>query len=226
MDDTNTNLRDFIIFHVIFAIITALLLLIPLYALGWRILTAVAVYNVGLPLTAVRREHRDWLAIWTFVLPVSILQIFPDWFLSAELGILNFPDTGSPFIGSVPVFMGGMWAIPLFAIIYGALRAGEKWGRHAGIAAAALLSLVLFAGSEATLWAVPIWEAREVQQVAHIALYLLIPETLLGISALMAFRLTRQQTWWVKLTGAFAVMIIYLGNTALFFFIVERLILA
>ncbi|MHA2206541.1 MAG: hypothetical protein ACXABL_08210 [Candidatus Thorarchaeota archaeon] len=95
--------RDLVVAHIIFAIIAVIALLIPNSPIGARVLIAVIAYNVIIPVTAVRRGHKRWLEIWSFVLPISILQIFPDWYLTLQLDVLSFPVDGFPMIGEVPI---------------------------------------------------------------------------------------------------------------------------
>jgi hypothetical protein len=45
-----------------------------------------------------------------------MLQIWPDWFLSAQLEILVFPEDGLFKIGTVSGYMLFLWAIPFFII--------------------------------------------------------------------------------------------------------------
>jgi hypothetical protein len=84
-----------------------------------------------------------------------------------------------------------------------------------------LLSLVIFTLAEATLWAVPVWHAREVALLGHVAVYLLVPETLLGVSAWLAWRKTRDAGPAAQILAAAVVMVLYLGNCALWWFLLE-----
>lgn len=215
--------RDVIGFHLAFAGLAALTLALPLGAsTGWRVLALAVVYNLGLPALAVGRGHREAFALWGFLVPLSALQVFPDWFLADVLKILVFPDTGAPRLGAVPVFMAGLWTPALFPVLYAAGRAAVR-GWVGGALMAAGAGLALFAGAEAVLWAVPIWEAQNVHQTAHVAWYVLAPEVLLSVAAWGAFAATRTRGWPARLAAAFAVMVFYLGALGFFYFVVERL---
>jgi hypothetical protein len=50
-----------------------------------------------------------------------------------------------------------------------------------------VLSALIFLGSEATLRSIPIWQAQNVQQNAHIGVYLIVPEIFLGIFVYLAY---------------------------------------
>jgi hypothetical protein len=152
---------------------------------------------------------------------LSILQIFPDWFLSSQLDVLVFPNTGGPFIGTVPLFMAGMWTIPLLLIVYIGRRVPPPYANWAVIA----VSAILFLGSEATLWVLPVWYAQHVTQIFHVAIYLIAPEILLGLYTFYAAEWVREKSLGYRLGAAFTVMITYLGNVSLFYLIIEKVVL-
>ncbi len=212
--------------HLAFGAICLLTLLAPVgLSTGTKITLLVLGYNIALPLLARRLGHGLWFSLWRFLLPLSLLQILPDWFLSAQLGILNFPDTGALFIGTVPAFMGGMWVIPLFLIVFIASQVEDvSKNQNSARWAAALVSLAVFVGAEATLWAIPIWHAQNVTQIAGGALYLLIPEALLGLHAFLAYKTFGQAGWGLRLAAAFTVMSLYFGGITLFYFLVEKIL--
>lgn len=217
--------RDGILFHGVFAAVCALVLLLPSgMPVGRRLLGLVLAYNVALPLVAWCRGHRLWLDVWLFLAPLSALQIFPDWFLAAELDAILFPGTGAPMVGPIPLFMAGMWVIPLFLIVGVGVRVEHRRGMVAAQAAVALLSGVLFVGSEATLWRVPVWWAQGVTTVGRVAVYLIVPEVLLGLSAFWAYRWGRDRATWQRLGAAFVVMLLYTGGLSFFYLLVEGIL--
>ena len=201
------------LFHLAFAVLCVVVLLAARDQPGPALLALTLGYNIGLPWVCSIIDDRDGLALWRFLLPLSVFMVLPDAFLAAHLGVLVFPDTGSPYLGPVPLFMAGLWVIPLFLIV----RAGDR----GGAAAAALAALIIFTAAEATLWAVPVWYAREVAQIGHVAVYLVVPETVLGVSTWLAWRATRNSAPAAQALSAAAVMVFYLGNCALFWFLLE-----
>ena len=227
MSNLERSERDAILLHVVFGIVVLLVLVISLgIPVGQRLCGLVVFYNVALPALAWRRGHAEWLRLWAFLAPLSALQVFPDWFLADQLDVLVFPDTGSPLIGVVPIYLAGLWTIPLFIIVLLGRRVAVRGRRDIVPALVAAASLLLFAGSEATLWRIPIWRAQGVTMVAHVALYLLVPEAVLGLAAFVAYESTLGRSVWHRLSAAFTVMLIYLGGVCLFYFVVERLLLA
>lgn len=204
-------------FHAGFALLAGLTLALPITPLGMRILALVVLYNIAFPMLTRSPVYAQARKLWEFLLPLSVLMVLPDWFLSEVLRVLVFPQTGSPFIGSVPLFMAGMWVIPLFIILYCGQQIESYYGRSVALAGVAALSLVTFGGAEATLWAVPIWYAQNVTQIAHVALYVLVPEIALGISAYLACMQTRHASRATQLLSAWMVMILYLGHLCLFY---------
>jgi hypothetical protein len=216
----NKEQRDVTLFHIAFAILAALGLIIPFAALGIRILAVVIIYNVALPVFAHLIGYPQVKNLWIFILPLSILMVLPDWFLAAKLNIIVFPKTGSPFIGPIPIFMAGMWIIPLFLILYISEQVEKSRGKVPALITAALLALLMFVGSEAALWALPIWYAQNITQIAHVALYVIAPEIILGLSTYLAYQMTARSNWLIRLLGAFTIMLIYLGSLSLFYLII------
>lgn len=182
--------------------------------LGLAILALVVAFNVLLPLFAGSSGHRHWFDLWLFLLPLSIFQVVPDWVLSQLLGILVFPDLGAPRVGGhVPVYMAGMWVIPLFWVLLVA---------RGSTVLAGLLALGVFAASE---WAAPvfdIWRPRNVGLHYGIADYVLIPEALLGWAAAFAYRETGQAGIVVRIAAAAAVSIFYTGALVVSYFLMQR----
>ena len=79
-------LREFVYVHIIFAIACVFGLLIPgAIPVSARMLLLVIFYNTLIPFVALIQNIREWISIWGFSLFVSFFQIWPDWFLSAEL---------------------------------------------------------------------------------------------------------------------------------------------
>jgi hypothetical protein len=213
--------RDVLIFHIAFTILVAIGLVIPFVSLGIRILTLVIIYNIALPVLAQLSDYPQVKNLWIFLLPLSILMIFSDWFLAEKLNIIVFPKTGSPFIGPIPIFMAGMWMIPLFLILYIGDQVKKSRGKTQALITVAVLALIVFVSSEATLWALPIWYAQNVTQIAHVALYVIVPEIILGLSAYLAYQMAERTIWPIRLLYAFTIMLIYLGSLNLFYLIIE-----
>lgn len=86
-----------------------------------------------------------------------------------------------------------------------------------------MLALIIFGGSEATLWILPSWYAQNVSMVGHMALYILIPEIILGLSCLYGYETIRMKSHWVKVPASFIVMQLYLGSAVFLYFIFEHL---
>ncbi len=223
--------RDAVLFHLAFAVVAGAVLLMPAVilpsrgavldvALGWRLLALVVGYNVALPLVGRLRGHQEWVAMWAFLAPLSLFQVAPDAFLASVLGSLDFPDTGGPRLAGVPLAMAGMWTVPLWIALFvagrqsgGDLARGAWW--------AALVAGVLLVGAEATLWAVPVWRAVDVTVVGPVAVYVVLPEVLLGTVAWLAYRLTRSASVPAKVGAAALVSLVYLGALAAAFGLVE-----
>lgn len=217
--------RDAVVFHVGYGAVAALGLALPLdVPSGWRMATLVAVYLYALPTAARRLGHRDWIEAFRFLLPLSALQVLPDWFLAEVLGVLVFPDDGFPKIGAVSAYMAGLWTIPLFVAVRAGDAAAARRGPGAGAAVSAAVALVVFGVSEETLWAVPVWHATGVATVGHTAVYVLVPEMLLGALAWDANRRAAGRGLGARLALAVPVMLAYAGALAVSFLLVERVL--
>ncbi len=182
--------------------------------LGLAILALVVAFNLLVPLFAGSSGNRHWFDLWLFLLPLSIFQVVPDWVLSQLIGILNFPDLGAPRIGGhVPVYMAGMWVIPLFWVLLIA---------RGSIMLAGVLALLVFAASE---WAAPlfgIWRPRNVSTHFGIADYVLLPEALLGWAAAFAYRETSHAGIAMRIAAAAAVSVFYTGALVVSYFLIQR----
>ncbi len=206
--------RDALLFHLVFAAAAAgVFLLLRPPELGWGVLGLAACYNLLLPLIASRGGHRDWLELWLFLLPLSVLQVLPDWVLTQQFGILVFPDLGGPHIGAVPAYMAGLWVIPLFWVV---------WLAGRSTLTAAVLALLLFAGAEWAARPLQLWHAQHVGQFMGVASYVLVPEALLGWAAAHAFEQTRGGNPLARIGAAVCVSTFYTGALVLAYFLSEH----
>ena len=111
------SFKDFVLIHVIFVILAAITLLFPFptATIDGKMLLLVILYNALIVVEFKLNGYSDWRNIWLFSFTLSILMVFPDWYLAATLGALVFPPGGLPMIGGViPIYMAGLWAIPFF----------------------------------------------------------------------------------------------------------------
>ncbi|HOD14317.1 MAG: hypothetical protein KBC90_07795 [Spirochaetes bacterium] len=217
--------RDALLFHIVFSVLCVPVLLVPGCRAGLKLFILVLSYNIALPVMAKLRGHAEWTGIWLFALILSVFQVCPDWFLSAQLGVLVFPEDGFPRIGTVSGYMAGLWTIPVFIIIYTAGRVRQRFSGRAAYGAAAVAALVIFGISEQTVWMLPSWHAIQVTMIGHAAVYIIVPEIILGMSCVYAYERVRGRGPAAKVWAAFMVMLLYLGSAAWFYFFIERIIL-
>jgi len=218
------NEKDAILIHVIFSFLCAIVLFVPLnQAIGIRMLALVIIYNLIMPLWGLIREDTNLINLWLFALILSLLQVFPDWFLSQQLDVLAFPKDGCFKIGTVSGYMAGLWAIPIFIIVFIGERVYIRHSNRAAYAAVALTSFFLFAGSEQLLWMLPSWHAQNVRMIGHIAVYIVMPEIILGMAAYFAYQQITKLSHLYKFPAAFFVMQLYLGSAAFFYFLIEKI---
>ncbi|WP_051471482.1 DUF6989 domain-containing protein [Patulibacter minatonensis] len=208
------DVRAIVLVHVLLLVGGTVAVLLPSPAQGWGVLACVVGYNVALPVVAARVGRADWVALWAFLLPVSVFQVLPDWVLADLVGTLRFPDVGGPRIDDViPVAMAGMWVPPLFASV--ALAAGSP-------ARAAALAVGIFLGSELLAPVIDLWApAGDTTRTLGVALYVLPAEAALGWAAATGFLLTRDRPGAARVGAALAVSTFYLGALVLAHFLVD-----
>lgn len=180
----------------------------------------VLIYNVVVPGYFATRDRDAVVAIWAFVLPLSLFQVGPDWFLAAELGTLVFPTAEGPI--PVPAYMAGLWVPPLLLTTYLGERTAANRGFAGGLLAAAAAGFVLFATSEVLLTTVGVWRAVGVSEFAGATPYILAPEALLCAATFYAYRETQQSSRIIRIGAAALVSCLYLGAACASFLIVER----
>ncbi|NVM35716.1 MAG: hypothetical protein HWN81_08980 [Candidatus Lokiarchaeota archaeon] len=219
------NFQDFLIIHFVFAAICVLILLIPISGSnGIKLFILVVIYNIIIPLFAYFRNHSEWINIWLFVFILSLFQVWPDWFLSAELDILVFPEDGFIKIGTISLYMAGLWAIPLFLIIFIVSYLQENYSILRVYLVVAFLSLIIFGLAEQAIWMLESWYAQNVIMIGHLALYIIIPEIILGIITFYGYNLILDKNHLLKIPVAFTIMLLYLGSAVFFYFLIERVI--
>ncbi|MHA2353367.1 MAG: DUF6989 domain-containing protein [Candidatus Thorarchaeota archaeon] len=225
---SETPIRDFLFIHVIFAVLAAVTLLVPLpgATVSGRMLVLVIIYNGLIVAEFYAKGYEDWKRIWVFALILSLLMVFPDWYLAETLGALQFPVDGFPMIGgSIPIYMAGLWSIPFFIILF----VGEEIQKRKSLILAyivvSFLTVLIFALAEFTLVYLPSWTATVSGMTGNLAWYIIIPELFLGLSAFICYNIVKEAKIWMKFVGAFTVMILYIGNASFFYFLIETLLL-
>jgi hypothetical protein len=217
--------RDALFTHLAFVASCIIVLIIPFgIAIGIKLLILVIIYNLSIVIVGLWRNYTEWLFIWIFAFIISIFQVFPDWILSAELNILAFPEDGLFKIGTVSGYMLGLWTIPLFIILFLGLRIQERVSQKAAYVSVILLSLVIFGASEQSMWMLQSWYAQNVIMIGHVAIYIIIPEIMLGLFTYYCYEMIKQKNHFLKIPVGFIVMIIYTGSAVFFYFLIERVI--
>jgi len=225
MEIFQDNEKDAIIIHAIFVFLCVVILFFPLIPkIGVRILAMVIIYNLILPLWGLIRKDNNLINLWLFAFCLSLLQVFPDWFLSKQLNVLVFPEDGCFKIGTVSGYMAGIWAIPIFIIVFIGERVYVRYSNKSAYGMVALISLILFAGSEQTLWILLSRDSQNVKMIGHIPAYIIVPEILLGIASYFAYQHVTKLSHWHKFPATLSVMFFYLGSASFFYFLIEKII--
>lgn len=198
----------------VWALVAAVLLVVPAGPLGVRITAAVVLWHVAVVVHVAVRRDAAWRSAYALVAPMSLLLVLPDHFLAVGLGTIRFPDTGAAFVGAVPVFMAGMWAVPLAAVVLAGRAAERRAGAAWGVAAGTALGLAIFLASEATSGVLPLWEPVGVPMWGPVAPYVVPAEAILSATAVLADQWSRGRSLVsVVLAGAFVVQA-YVGGLA------------
>jgi len=221
------SIKDFIQIHVIFGLIAAITLLFPFQAaISGKLLVLVIIYNGLIIVEFYGKGYDDWKSIWIFSFILSLLMVFPDWYLAETLGALQFPDDGFPMIGgSIPLYMAGLWAIPFFIIVFIGNEAQKRKSEKTAYIIVSTLSMLIFILAELTLVYLPSWTATIIGMTGNLAWYIIVPELFLGLSTFICYNFVRNKKIWLKILGAVTVMILYIGNASFFYFIIESLLL-
>ncbi len=203
----HTGVREALLFHgLFFAVATPVLLLTTGNAYGQAQLWLAIAYNLTLPAWALMRGHTEWLWLWLFLLPLSAAQVVPDWVLVDVTGTLTFPDHGLPRIGgAVPIVFMGLWIMLLFPILLIAQSSRRPY------LSALVLGLLLFSLCEWLSRPLQLWQGQNVWLVDGLAVYTLIPEVLLCLATLVAYRHLRSAPLASRVAGALAVSVFYAG---------------
>ncbi|HRI26563.1 MAG TPA: hypothetical protein PK239_04070 [Chitinophagales bacterium] len=217
--------RHFTLFHAAFTVACLIVLPLPGAAIGIKLLALTLLYHVCFPWIAYRKQDIMWRQLWQFYLPFGIFNIFPDWFLSAHLQTLYYPDTEGVFkIGTIGGYMPFLWFIPMFVVTYIALMAEKKYGQPAALLHLMGIGLVIFGASEHGFKLLGSWHAQNVHfLIGNAAVYVLLAEAVLLLSAFYLFKLIAPHSAGVKALAAFWLMLLYMGSLVFFYFLVEVL---
>jgi hypothetical protein len=206
-----------VLFYLIFAIASVLVLNTPVGSLGNRIFGLVIGYNVALVTVASKNGYQDWLDLYKFLVPVSFLQVLPDVFQADYQNVLVYPDTGGPFIGPVSAAMAaGLWTIPLFALTLLGRYADQKKGRKKdGYAAVALSGLIVFGVAEGQAWRIPIWETKNCKQLGKMAYFSLAADMVLGLLVYAFSPVVTSYSFLLRLVVAVLMMLTFTGTASI-----------
>ncbi|TGN17692.1 DUF6989 domain-containing protein [Leptospira idonii] len=212
------------VYFILYSLIAALVIGFTDFSPGWKLFSLTALFHISfICLTKPLRWFVPF-QIWKFLFPLSFLMVFPDWFLSDVLQVLVFPEDGFPKIGTVAGYMAGLWAIPLFILVYLGIKLEERSVSIIGTCFwVAFFSLLIFGSAEATMWILSSWYAQDVKMVGSVALYVLIPEMILGVTTYLAYQGFGTSHYLIRVGMGFLIMIFYLGNLSLFYLLFERI---
>jgi len=213
---------------MIFAVLAAVTLLLPFqeFMVDQKMLVIVILYNAFIIVEFELKGYEEWKSIWIFSFILSLFMVFPDWYLAETLGALVFPPGGLPMVGgAIPLYMAGLWSIPFFIIIFIGKEIQKRKSIEMTYLATSILGVLIFLMSELTLVNLPSWTATVTGMTGNLAWYIIIPELFLALSAFICYEYLLEKKIWLKIIGAFVVMIFYIGSASFFYFLIETLLL-
>jgi hypothetical protein len=220
-----TTEKDALIIHGLFALLCLIILILPInIGAGVKLFILVIVYSIVMAGYGILKKDSEWFGIWLFSLILSIFQVFPDWIIADILKAIVFPEDGLFKLGSVSGYMAGLWAIPMFLIIFIAEKISSRISKPAAYMAAGMIAFIIFFISEQTVWLIPSWYAVNVRMIGFSAVYILVPEIILGLGAYRCYEEIKNRSHWIKVPTAFLVMLLYTGSVVFFYFLVERIL--
>ncbi|ABZ94802.1 hypothetical protein EHQ92_13820 [Leptospira biflexa] len=213
------------LYFFVFSILSGIVFFYSPLEAGVKIVSLTAFFHVSFVAICIFFHWHTPYRIWKFLVPLSVFMVFPDWFLSAVLQTLVFPEDGFLKIGTVAGYMAGLWVIPLFICVYTGIKLEERSVSIIGTGIwVGLVSLIIFGTSEATMWILGSWYAQNVKMWGHVAYYVLLPEMILGITAYLAYQGFSYSAYVFQIAIGFLVMILYIGNLSFFYLLIEKIL--
>jgi hypothetical protein len=209
--------------HLIFTPIALIFFLLPI-SLGKSIFFSVILYHLLFLIFIQYYKLTEWKWIYFYLAPLSFFLVFPDLFLSNFLGVLVFPNSGFFHWISVSDYMAGMWVIPLFLTLQIGKEISKKYSDTIGSICAAVFAAILFSLSEEFCALIPIWYAKNVRMLSHVALYVIIPEGILGYSVFWMYEKVKGNLG-MSFLGSFLTSMIYTGSLVFFYYFIEIVLL-
>lgn len=213
------TLRHITGFHLLYVALGALLYSLDALTVGQATWVVVVAYNVSLPTYFFQRGNLEVVALWAFLLPLSFLQLIPDWYLADIQQTLAFPTATGPL--PVPLFMAGLWTFPLVLTTVTGLNFHRRKGPLAGYASAIAAGILVFGGGELVLTDIGVWRADQVLEIGGLAVYILPAELLLVAATLYAYENVEWQSPWTRISAAPIIMLAYLGAATTSYLLVD-----
>jgi hypothetical protein len=190
--------------------------------IGQKLLLLTLSYNLAVPLWAYIQRYKTWQHLWQFAAAFGVFNIFPDWFLSAYLKTLYYPNEGIFKIGTIGGYMPFLWFVPIFMILFIGQVLKIQKGRKTAYWAILSISAITYVASEHSFQLLDSWHAINVRNLfGNAAIYVLIAEMFLMLAAFWLFEQVENQSLLAKIVAAFSLMLFYFGSLCFCWFWVE-----
>ncbi|MCZ8238409.1 MAG: hypothetical protein O9346_13290 [Leptospiraceae bacterium] len=221
------ELKNLSLFLVVYSALAAGILFFPIgIRTGQKMGILVCIFILSMIYLIEIHKAIGGKKLFYFSLLTSLFQVFPDWFLSKVLAVLVFPEDGFPKIGTVSLYMAGLWTIPLFLSARFARMLTEQGvlPRTFIHFTTGIIALIIFWISEETMHLIPVWHAQNVQTIGNSAIYVLPAEFLLGLFFSYTYEQAKDSSLGARILHSASVALFYTGALTISFLLVEKYI--
>jgi hypothetical protein len=215
--------KDFIILNLVFFVLCLLVLLGFSFPIGQALFGLCSCYVLMILGVMFFRKYQNWMNIFQFSFAFGIFNFFPDWFLSAHLKTLIYPEEGIFKIGIIGGYMPLLWFIPMFMLLWGFGYLKNMIDKKLSYLIILILGIITFSLSEHCFKILGSWHAAESVKysIGNAAVYVLLSELMLIFYACYLFEMVEKKSISEKIIVAFTLMILYMGSLIFWWFVLE-----
>jgi hypothetical protein len=184
----------------------------------------VVIFYVAILVYARLLQLKKWLNLLSFLFSVSVLMSLPDYVFIHALKVFEYTDKDSLRIGDIPVYIFGIWIIPFSIILLAAELISQKYSKKWILNIFLIVgSFLLFTYIEATTQELPAWYYHGVKMYDNIAVYTILPNTLLAIIVYYGYKFCEHKSLFYRIITAFATVLVNFAILCLSYYAIEKL---